>query len=93
MCHFHKEREPLLFNLIIALTMLNPDIVCYGNSVDPDQLASKKLADQNPQFSLGLLIYGLVFLECFFFNSIPTFKNGVDLDQLALSILINTYEP
>ena len=28
--------------------MLNPDIFCFENSVDPDQLASEKPADQDP---------------------------------------------
>ena len=28
--------------------MLNPDILCFENSVDPDQLASEKPADQDP---------------------------------------------
>ena len=35
--------------------MLNQDIVCFENSVDPDQMASKKPADQDPQFSILLV--------------------------------------
>ena len=34
---------------ISILSMLIPDIsICFGNSVDPDQLASEKPADQEP---------------------------------------------
>ena len=31
----------------LTLTMLSPDISCFENSVDPDQLASEKPADQD----------------------------------------------
>ena len=31
----------------IILTMLNPDIFCFKNRVDADQLASEKPADQH----------------------------------------------
>ena len=27
---------------ILTLVMLNPDIACFANSVDPDQLASEE---------------------------------------------------
>ena len=30
--------------------MLNADLSCFKNSVDPDQLASQKPADQDPHF-------------------------------------------
>ena len=30
--------------------MLSPDIYYFENSVDPDQLASEKSADQDPHF-------------------------------------------
>ena len=37
--------------------MLSQDIICFKNSVDPDQLSSKKQADQDPHcFSLCLQI-------------------------------------
>ena len=43
----------------LILTMLNSDIFCFENSVDPDQLASKKPAEQDSycltQFSILLL--------------------------------------
>ena len=39
--------------------MLNCDALCYENSVDPDQLASEKPADQDPHWSqLCLDIHG-----------------------------------
>ena len=34
----------------LTLTMLIPDISCFGNSADPYQLASKKLANQDPHY-------------------------------------------
>ena len=41
-----------------TLTMLNPDIFCFDNSVDPDQLASEKPADQDQHcLSLSLQIH------------------------------------
>ena len=56
--------------------MLNPDIFCYGNGVDPESTVFTRLVN------VRTLVFGV-----FLFNSIPTFKNGVDLDQLASSIL------
>ena len=32
----------------LTLTMLNLDVPCFENSVDPDQLASEKPADHTP---------------------------------------------
>ena len=48
----HSTTEPLrspFYNLVINLftTMINLDIPCFENSVDPDQLASQKPADQD----------------------------------------------
>ena len=30
------------FRIILTLVLLNPDIPCFANSVDPDQLASEE---------------------------------------------------
>ena len=39
-----------LSHLILSLNILNPNISYSENSVDPDQLASKKPADLEPHF-------------------------------------------
>ena len=42
----------------LNLAMLKPDISCFKNCVDPDQLASQKPADQDPHcFLICLLIH------------------------------------
>ena len=46
--------QSLLANCL--LIMLNPDICCFENSVDPDQLASQKPADQD-QHCFPLCLY------------------------------------
>ena len=43
---FCKNRK--LVRWILTLTMLNKDISCSENNVDPDQLASQKPADLDP---------------------------------------------
>ena len=43
--------------LILTLIVLNSHISCSENSVDPDQLASEKPADQDPHcFVFNLLV-------------------------------------
>ena len=42
-------------NSQLNLNMLNPDKPCFENSVDFDQLASEKPADQNPHCFLPCL--------------------------------------
>ena len=34
--------------VLLTFTLLKSDISCFGNSVEPDQLASEKPADQDP---------------------------------------------
>ena len=42
----------------LTFTMLNPDLFCFENIVDPNQLASLKPADQDPHcFPLCLSIH------------------------------------
>ena len=43
-----KFSEPVTRNTLICLFGLNMDTPCFENSVDPNQLASKKPADQDP---------------------------------------------
>ena len=45
---YNKEAEDIQIDNLI-LTLLNPDIPCFENSADPDQLVSQKQADQDPQ--------------------------------------------
>ena len=49
------QSEPVF---ILTLTRLNVDIACFENSLDPDQLASQKPADQNQHFFSNLLVFG-----------------------------------
>ena len=40
---------------IVTLSMLNPDISCFENSEDPDQVALQKPPDQDPHSSALLV--------------------------------------
>ena len=44
-----------MYNVGLILTMLNIDIPCFKNSVDQDQLASQKSADQDLEFFFSLI--------------------------------------
>ena len=33
---------PYLYSVLLTLVLLNPDIIAFANSVDPDQLASEE---------------------------------------------------
>ena len=44
-----------MYNVGLILTMLNLDISCLKNSVDQDQLASQKPADQDPDCFISLV--------------------------------------
>ena len=44
----HQMHMPMWFCLNLTLVMLDPDTSCSENTLDPDQLASQKLADQDP---------------------------------------------
>ena len=45
--------------------MLNPDIFCFKNSVDPDQLLSKKPADQDP-----VVFFNSAYQQCKLLNGL-----------------------
>ena len=38
----HMKCQVLFFSEKLTLVLLNPDISCFTNSVDPDQLASEE---------------------------------------------------
>ena len=66
-CNWRKKHYSKCTRHALTLTMMNPDLSHFENSVGTDQLASQKPADQDPHcFSICIYIDASYFLSVLF---------------------------